>query len=297
MRARVLGARRSDLNLNSTATSIDPDITLPSPGMNVEISHYYNSSPLSGAPYVNGPYGYNRTISPAQVAQLYNSGQNLIIQRGNGAIATFLNNGSGTFLPGTPGVLNTVVEDNVDDLLLETTPEGITTAYPLDTTGYPTTVTYVQDAVGNRHTFGYSSGLLQTIEDAVGRLVTLGYSGGLLQSIEDWAGRFTTFAYDTHSAAPKNLLTTITGPTGCQTVYEYGQVGSGTNADWTVTGIIDPERICYHVTLLIRCRRVLSRECGGSGHEQLHLSQRHHRRSPMRWGTPPLPPTTTVGRS
>ena len=83
-----------------------------------------------------------------------------------------------------------------------------------------------------------------TLQDAVGRVVSFGYSSGLLTNIQDWAGRRTTFQYDTASASPKNLLTTITGPTGCQTQYQYATfaVYSGTTltSDWMLSGIVDP---------------------------------------------------------
>jgi len=136
-----------------------------------------------------------------------------------GAIVSYQDNGSGTFVAQTPGLLNTLVKDSVDNLWKESTPDGRTLAYPLNTTGQITSIAYAQDAIGNTHTLSYSGGLLQTLQDAAGRFVTFGYSSGLLQTIEDWAGRTTSFAYDVASAAPKNLLTTVTGPMGCQTQY------------------------------------------------------------------------------
>jgi hypothetical protein len=43
---------------------VDPDIRLPSPGMDVVVEfHYYSASAY------NGPYGYRRSISPNQPAQ------------------------------------------------------------------------------------------------------------------------------------------------------------------------------------------------------------------------------------
>src|SRR6266550_3312859 len=89
----------------------------------------------------------------------------------------------------------------------------------LPSPGMDVDIAYREDAVGNRHTFAYASGLLSTLEDAGGRVVSFSYSGGLLEGIQDWAGRRTTFQYDTASASPKNLLTTVIGPTGCQTLY------------------------------------------------------------------------------
>src|SRR5580658_8602203 len=118
------------------------------------------------------------------------------------------------------------------------------TAYPLNTTGQITSVAYQQDAVGNLHTYSYSSGYLQSIQDAVGRLVSFSYSGGLLSSIQDWASRTTTFQYNTNSASPLNLLTTMIGPTGCQTQYQhttFTQYSAGTySSAWLLSGIVDP---------------------------------------------------------
>ena len=195
---------------------VDPEIHLPSPGFDVNIAYYYNASADN-----NGPFGYGRTISPNLTAQASGSPAIVTLTRANGAIVSFQDNGSGTFLPQTPGVLNTLVKDTVDSLWKETTPDGMTTAYPLDTTGQITSVVYQQDAAGNTHSFSYSGGLLQTLQDAVGRFVSFSYSGGLLQDIEDWAGRRTTFQYNTLIASPANLLTTVIGPTGCQTGYQY----------------------------------------------------------------------------
>lgn len=241
---------------------VDPEIHLPSPGMDVDIAYYYNSATAQNSPFLNGPYGYMRSISPAQVAQFYGTGTtNLILQRGNGAIVTFIDDGtsSGTYNAGTPGVVSKVVTDTVNNLLKEITPDGVVTAYPLDIS-YPTSVTYVEDAVGNRHTYSYSSGLLSTIQDAVGRFVTFNYSSGLLQSIQDWAGRRTTFQYDTTTASPRNLLTTIIGPTGCQTGYQYNLVGTAPSQDWMLIGIVDPNgygtSYTYNTNLQISTRTI-----------------------------------------
>ena len=102
----------------------------------------------------------------------------------------------------------------------------------------------MQDSVGNITTYNWSLYQLNSIEDPVGRIVSFGYSGSLLSNIEDWAGRRTTFQYDTATANPLNLLTTVTGPTGCQTVYQYAtftQWAAGTySSNWFLSGILDP---------------------------------------------------------
>ena len=218
---------------------VDPDILLPSPGMNVDLAMYYNSSTVPGSAFANGPYGLGRTMSCGANASLL-SGSSILIERGNGALATYTSTLGSGWTPGTPGVLNTLVVSALAETIAETTPDGVTTVYPLKSGGAPQTLTYVQDSVGNIHSYIYSSGLLQNIQDGSGRLVTFLYSGGLLQTIEDWAGRRTTFAYDTVSASPSNLLTTVTGPTGCQTQYQYTELVLSKSNAWLLTGIVDP---------------------------------------------------------
>ena len=74
---------------------------------------------------------------------------------------------SGTYVAKTPGVLNTLVKDVGNSLWKETTPDGHVTAYPLNTTGQIASLSYAEDAIGNRHSYSYSAGLLQTIQDSV----------------------------------------------------------------------------------------------------------------------------------
>jgi YD repeat-containing protein len=132
----------------------------------------------------------------------------------------YQDNGSGTNVGQTPRLLNSLTKDTVNNLWKESTPGNGVTTYPLNTTGQITSVSYVENAAGVRHTFAYSNGLLQSIQDVVGRLVTFGYSSNRLQSITDWTQRVTTFLYDTASAPAKALLT-VTGPSGCNPVHGY----------------------------------------------------------------------------
>ena len=239
---------------------VDPEIHLPAPGMDVDIAYFYNTTSTQ-----NGPFGYGRTLSPNLTAQASGSPAIVTLTRGSGAVVSYQNNGSGTFLNQTPGNLNTLTEDSVDGYWKESTPDGKLTAYPLNTTGMITSIAYAQDAVGNTQTFGYSSGLLQSIQEPCGRLVSFGYSSGLLQNIEDWAGRRTTFQYDSASASPKNLLTTVTGPTGCQTQYQHTTFPlAGGTSDWLLSGIVDPNG--YGTSYSFdQQRRTVSRTVAGVG--------------------------------
>ena len=218
---------------------VDPEIHLPAV-MDVDIAYFYNASSLS-----NGPFGFGRTISPNLSAIASGSPAIVSLTRGDGAIVSFQDNGSGTYISSTPGNLNTLTKDVANNLWKETTLDGYITAYPINPAGQICSVSYVQDSVGNRLTHTYSAGLLQTIQEPTGRVVSLGYSGGLLQYIQDWAGRRTSFLYDTVSASPLNLLTTVTGASGCQSLYihttvtvDSGQFGK--SSEWLMTGIVDP---------------------------------------------------------
>ena len=238
---------------------VDPEIHLPSPGMDVDISYYYNAAATN-----NGPFGYGRQLSTNLTAQANGTHPIVTLTRANGAVASYQDDGSGAFNAKTPGLLNTLAKDVGNSLWKETTPDGHVTAYPLDTTGQVTSLSFRQDAVGNVQTLSYSAGLLQTIEDAVGRLVSFSYSSGLLSSIQDWAGRRTTFQYDTASASPMNLLTTVIGPTGCQTQYGYTTFHlAGATSDWLLSSIVDPNGFATSY-LYDQQRRVTSRSIAGA---------------------------------
>src|SRR5476649_251643 len=58
---------------------VDPEIHLPSPGMDVDIAYYFNSSTYPGSPFINGPYGYQRIMSPAMAAQFFGIPMNQVI--------------------------------------------------------------------------------------------------------------------------------------------------------------------------------------------------------------------------
>ena len=63
---------------------VDPEIHLPSPGMDVDIGYFYNASATN-----NGPFGYARTLSTNQTAQASGSPTVVTLTRGDGARATF----------------------------------------------------------------------------------------------------------------------------------------------------------------------------------------------------------------
>ncbi len=213
---RVLAYRpdpQADGNLQ-----VDPEISLPSPGMDVEIAHYYNSN----TDY-NGPLGYGRTANVNLFVQASGTPAAVTFTRGNGSRSAYqeTSSGSGQY-QSVGGEANRLERDATSNLWKETTPDGRVSAYPVDPSGGVVPVSWVQDAAGNRHTFSYGSGRLRSLQDAVGRLVTFSYDGnGLLSTIDDWAQRRTTFLYDTGMVPSKPALTEVINPAGYRTGYGY----------------------------------------------------------------------------
>jgi len=239
---------------------VDPEIHLPSPGMDVDIAYYYNAAATN-----NGPFGYGRQLSTNLTAQASGSPAIVTLTRANGALVSFQDDGMGTFVAKTPGVLNTLTKDVPNSLWKETTPDGFTFAYPLDTTGQISSITYREDAPGNRHTFSYAAGLLSSIQETAGRRVTFTNSGGLVVGIQDWADRRTTFQYDTVTASPKNLLTTVIGPSGCNTVFGHSTFALYKDtSDWFLSKITDPNGFATDYTF-DQQRRAVSRSVSGVG--------------------------------
>jgi YD repeat-containing protein len=197
---------------------VDPEIDLPSPGMNVNIAYYYNS-----ASKYNGVFGYGRTMTTNLFIKASGSPLVLTLTRGKGNTTEYEETSLGKFKAKSSGNRNTLTLDNIHKTWLETTPDGVITAYPVVSHDQVSNVAYIQDAVGNRHTYKYdANGHLQTLTDAVGRSVSFNYnSDNLLSEIIDWAGRKTAFQYDVKSIPGKPVMTQVTGPTGCQTRYAY----------------------------------------------------------------------------
>src|SRR5579862_4053059 len=91
---------------------VDPEIHLPSPGMDVDIAYYYNASDPT-----NGAFGYGRTLSHNLLAQASGSPTIVTFTRGNGARVSYqYNSVSSQYVPMTPGVLNSLAQDTTDNL-------------------------------------------------------------------------------------------------------------------------------------------------------------------------------------
>ena len=244
-----------------------PDLTGP-----VEIGFIYNSNNTE-----NGPFGYGRTLDTKFTLKV--TGDQAVIQRGNSTRSLFKRGTRLTPPPSNPngpqfislggyhydpqkvGSRNKLTRfDN--NSWVETMPDGLEMAYNNVSDGQTAALSYAEDSVGNRHTFFYSTDakkLLIGIEDAYGRRTTLTYNAAqtLLISVTDFAGRITNFEYDTTSITGKSLLTKITGPTGCQTRYEY-------NAQALLTAVVDPNGFRTEYTYDSK-KRVLTRNVVGVG--------------------------------
>ena len=215
---------------------VDPEIHLPSPGMDVDIAYFYNSNQNYA-----GPFGYNRNLSASLVMQAEAAATPTWVSflRGDGSMASYVYDAaSSSYLPYTGGLVNSLQRDTTNSRWIETTPGGIINAYPAVATGALSSISYAQDPVGNRQTFLYSAGALQTLMDTMGRRVTFSYVSGRLSTIKDWASRVTTFQYDSTSVAGKALMTTVIGPSGCVTGYGYDTT---TPTNPRLTRITDPD--------------------------------------------------------
>ena len=85
---------------------VDPEIYLPSPGMDAVIGAYYNASSTA-----NGTVGLGRTVSPNMTAQASGLPVLVTLTRGDGAQVSYAYNGT-SYVPQTPGCLNSLVEDS-----------------------------------------------------------------------------------------------------------------------------------------------------------------------------------------
>ena len=212
---------------------VDPEIRLPSPGMDVDIAYFYNANSPGAS-----NFGYGRTLSTNlsvdYVAPTTLTHGTLNFNRGNGKVDTYYEAvGIQQFYPVSQGLVNTLAIDTTNSYWKETTQAGVINAYPLVTSGHTSKIAYAQDAVGNVQTFTYDvSGNLTSLTEGAGRKVTFSYNGSSqLSAIQDWAGRITTFSYSTIGGFGQ--LTSVTGPTGCVTQYDY-------NTGGLLTSITDP---------------------------------------------------------
>ena len=180
---------------------VDPEIHLPSPGMDVDIAYFYNANTgVLNAPS-NALYGYGRTISTQLTAQASGSPIHVTLTRGNGSVANYQLNGS-AYEALTSDSLNTLTTftDSGNAYWKESTLDGHSAVYPYNTAAQLTSITYAADAIGNRHSFVYNgSQKLQNVQDAVGRLVTYNYlaSGsfaGMLDGIKIGPGAAPRFS-------------------------------------------------------------------------------------------------------
>ena len=117
--ARIACAIRSSSPQLLGNLQVDPEIVLPSPGMNVEIAYFYDSF----SPY-NGPYGYGRILSTNLTTQALGSPAIVSMTRGNGGMVIHQADGDG-FISLSPENLNILEQDFVNNQWKEITLRGI----------------------------------------------------------------------------------------------------------------------------------------------------------------------------
>ncbi len=219
-------AFRTDPQLDGNL-HVDPEIHLPSPGMDVDIAYYYNANSS-----YNTFYGYGRTINVNLSLVASGTSPLVTFQRGNGTVDSYQSDAAGNLFAASPNNRNslTTFVSGTDIFWKETTPDGRNAVYPVVPDNQISSIVYVEDSVGNRHNFSYGAVNQKffRIQDTLGRRVTFNYvvSGsynGMLESIRDWAERLTTFQYAT--VAGQTVLATVVGPSGCQTGYGYSNAG------------------------------------------------------------------------
>jgi RHS repeat-associated protein len=201
---------------------LDPDLVLPSRGMDVEIEFYYYSQDDS-----EGPYGHGRTMSYNRFIET--GGNFAVVNYGDGDRRTYELQG-GVYKPPA----------GTYDLLKKETDNTWTQVRYYDWVyfRYDTSkrLSSIQDPNGNTQTISWegTSGRVATILDPAGRTVTFHYDGnGRLDYMLDWGERRQTFSYD----ADANLNMVI-GPAGCVTYYNY-------DANHHMTQMIDPDGFVF----------------------------------------------------
>ncbi len=206
------------LDLATGGLSLDPDMYLPSRGMDVELRFYYNSDD----PY-NVNFGYARTMSLNRFLEIDTPSANKVtVHLGTGRRDVYSLT-SGIYKP-APGAYDTLTKTD-STWGLRRARDQVYFAY--DAAGR---LSYIKDLNGNTHTIARDgSNRISSLMDGAGRLVTFTYDGNRLNKVLDWAGRYQYFSYD-----GAGNLTKVIGPTLCVTSYGY-------DGSHRLTTIIDPD--------------------------------------------------------
>jgi RHS repeat-associated protein len=211
--------------------TIDPDILLKAGRFNLAVNFFYR-----GGYGADAPYGRDRSASVNCRIFWPASGGVASITYGDFRQAAYTQGGGLFTAVAASGALSTLAY--ASGKFTEYAPDGMRMEYEA-VAGAPTDtylLTGVLDRSGQRHTYSYSGGLLNTIEVPGGRKATFSYAAGsptsLLTGVQDWGNRRWTFQYDAD-----RRLTTFGEPEGCSTGYRYTVMsvgGANTTLLWTL---------------------------------------------------------------
>jgi len=184
------------------------DINIPAPGISLRLVRNYNSQDR-----YNGPFGYGWHFSPflVLVEVMQGTEKRIILKRGDGIRARFIDNGDGTYETVETGWYYELTQTE-DRFTLK---ERDGNVHIFDESGK---VLSTSDRNGNRLTYGYDgNGRINAIIDAAEREISLDYgANGKVSSVTDFAGRIHKYDYDA-----RGNLTRVTNPLNSITTYEY----------------------------------------------------------------------------
>jgi RHS repeat-associated protein len=186
------------------------DLSLASPGLNIDISRTYNSNDTRQ----NSSMGPGWTFGFESSIKDYALGAPLkVIRLPDGSVITFKSEDDGTY---TADNSRNILEKQEDGTFILTTKDQH--KYYFNTSGY---LSSIIDRNGNTTTITVDNdGKVLGITDQVQRCFTISYENGLIKRISDPAGRTVQYSYT------DGKLTEYTDPAGYVTHYSYDAQGS-----------------------------------------------------------------------
>ncbi|MFA5144009.1 MAG: RHS repeat-associated core domain-containing protein [Candidatus Omnitrophota bacterium] len=242
--AGATGAQKGDFNKKGCTKAGDPvdvangcysyriqDAIIPSRGLNLEITRYYNSLDIYEGPFgIGWSHNYNIFLLPTS------DGNEVYVIRRNadGSKDKFLRNPDGSYAA-PAGCYDTLTKDMSGYTIRDK--HGSRQAFSLDGK-----LMYVSDRNSNRIYFEYdpATGVLKKAADSLGRCFEFTYnSSHKVTSIKDHTGRVNSYGYD-----GAGNMTTHTGPgtdgypAGLTTGYSY-------DSQHRIESITDPKGQTY----------------------------------------------------
>ncbi|EIC03289.1 YD repeat protein, partial [Acetivibrio thermocellus YS] len=185
------------------------DITIPSRGMALEITRYYNS--MDNTP---GMFGKGWKTDYETCLKKKEDSEDIIVMYPGGSIRIFEHTGSGTF-KSPKGVYDTLFKTE-DEMYILKVQKGIT--YKYDQAG---SLVSISDSNNNEIRFKYNrEGLLSAIMSPRGKLLMFSYESDRVGSVTDHTGRKLRYKYD-----EKGNLIQVIYPDGGKITYAYDNIG------------------------------------------------------------------------